>query len=333
MNQDIVYYSVQDATPDPFPDKPVGYPKAWSEANLKEQDYLFPIPRECIQELNAVASILREAPVPTLMLTPGMFELDACRAFMGRVKCALDEGVGHAVLDRLPMEEYDDEEATAIYWLLGSLMASPAAQKWNGQMIHHVTDRGLTGENSEQSTAGLKIHTDGPHALTPPQYVGLLCLQRAMEGGKSVVISWNTVFNELLNSDPDLLKRGFRAFLIQRPERSRAPDSPPVMSKPLLFYDGGLRMHYSSHKPREGYRVAGVPLDEEGRRFLAAVDETLSRKELRAEYYLERGQIQFLNNSAVGHERTPYADAPDPDKKRHMIRVYFREQGRISYDG
>ena len=126
------------------------------------------------------------------MLAPRMFKLDACRALMRRVKNALDKGVGYAVLDRLPLKRYTEEEAIAVHWLLGSLMASPVAQKWNGQMIHHVTDNGMKGENSEQSTAGIKFHTDGPHAITPPQYLGLLCLHRARKGGKSLVVSWLT---------------------------------------------------------------------------------------------------------------------------------------------
>ena len=334
MNRKMAFYSIQDSTPTPFPVRPLAYPKAWTTENLKITDYLFPIPEDCLEELGHCVASLRAQPIPTLMLTPRMFKLDACRALMRRVKNALDKGVGYAVLDRLPLKRYTEEEAIAVHWLLGSLMASPVAQKWNGQMIHHVTDRGMKGENSEQSTAGIKFHTDGPHALTPPQYLGLLCLRRAKRGGKSLVVSWSAVFNELLHNHPDLLLRGFRAFPIQRPERSRAPDSPPVISKPLMFLDrDGLSMHYSSHKPREGAKVAGRTLDEEGQKFLDTVDSILIKPHMHHEFYLQRGQIEFLNNSAVGHERKPFEDYPEPHRKRHLVRIYFREQGRISYDG
>ena len=58
------------------------------------------------------------------------------------MKSILDCGVGFAVLDRLPIDDYPIETMVEVYWTLGQLVGRPVAQKWNGQMIYDVKDTG-----------------------------------------------------------------------------------------------------------------------------------------------------------------------------------------------
>ena len=63
-------------------------------------------------------------------------------------------------------------------WILGQLIATPVAQKWDGTVIYDVTD---TGRQSGYGVRGswvnveLSFHTDNAFAVAPPDYVGLLC--------------------------------------------------------------------------------------------------------------------------------------------------------------
>ena len=41
---------------------------------------------------------------------------------MHRVRAALDDGVRFAVVDRLPVDEITANEATALYWILSSII-------------------------------------------------------------------------------------------------------------------------------------------------------------------------------------------------------------------
>ena len=41
---------------------------------------------------------------------------------------------------------------------------------------------------------------------------------------------------------------------------------------------------------------------------------------------IERGQVQFINNRQFAHSRTDFTDAPEPHLKRHMIRLWTREE-------
>jgi hypothetical protein len=48
---------------------------------------------------------------------------------------------------------------------------------------------------------------------------------------------------------------------------------------------------------------------------------------------IERGQVQYINNRQFAHSRTDFTDATDPHLKRHMIRLWTREEGRRSFHG
>ncbi len=48
---------------------------------------------------------------------------------------------------------------------------------------------------------------------------------------------------------------------------------------------------------------------------------------------MQRGQIQYLNNHEVGHYRSEFEDFDEPERKRHLYRLWHREAGSTSYDG
>ena len=59
--------------------------------------------------------------------------------------------------------------------------------------------------------------------------------------------------------------------------------------------------------------------------------EVVDSPDLWVEFTIERGQIQYLNNRAFAHSRTDFRDATEPERKRHMIRVWTREEGRRTF--
>src|SRR5204863_7018468 len=115
-----------------------------------------------------------------------------------QVSHILKEGVRFAVVDRLPLDELGADEATAIYWLLASMVARPVAQKLDGTMIYDVHDTGAqalpgSGIRPDKTNIEIRFHVDNAYNATPPDYVGLLCLRQARNGGHSRVVSFSTV--------------------------------------------------------------------------------------------------------------------------------------------
>lgn len=52
-----------------------------------------------------------------------------------------------------------------------------------------------------------------------------------------------------------------------------------------------------------------------------------------AAFTFEPGQIQVLNNLVIGHRRTAYQDWPQPERRRHLVRLWLRNSGRAFYNG
>src|SRR4249920_3246584 len=116
--------------------------QAWTRETLQPSDWTVRLPPAALGELRDVLAGLRRAPLPTFLLDPRDFALDACRTAMDEVRRVTSQGPMFAVLDRLPMAELSRHEAIQLYWLMSSLLARPVAQKLNGQMFYDVLDTG-----------------------------------------------------------------------------------------------------------------------------------------------------------------------------------------------
>jgi alpha-ketoglutarate-dependent taurine dioxygenase len=311
-------------------------PIAWTRDTLAPEDGVLSLDSACRQELGDALAAIRANPLPVLMIEAAAFELPACRKLMGRVKTMLDSGVGFALIDGVPLELCTPEEAKAIYWVLMQLLARPVAQSWDGKMIYDVRDLGRppgNGVRPDVTNAEQSFHTDNSYNLCPPDYVALLCLRPAMEGGISHIVSFCTAHNEMLARYPGLLARLYAPFLFDR-QREHAPGDAMVLRHPLFEYDGErLTGRLSRYQVRNGHALAEVPLDAEGEAALEALDGIMKAPRINREFFFERGQIQILDNRRLGHRRTGFRDFAEEDRKRHLVRLWLRDRGRRFYNG
>ena len=74
-------------------------------------------------------------------------------------------------------------------------------------------------------------------------------------------------------------------------------------------------------------------MDDELQEALECLQNVVGSEDLWVEAPLERGQIQFLDNQNLIHYRSRFTDDPDPEKKRHLYRIWLRDSGAQSYDG
>ena len=282
----------------------------------------------------AVVEAMRANPLPVLALSPDDFELPACRRLMSEVRRVLDDRVGFVVLDRLPLDRLTPDEAVCCYWLLSRLLARPVAQKWDGTMIYDVLDTGRepgNGVRPDKTNVEQNFHTDNSYNLCPPEYVGLLCLETAMEGGISRIVSLTAAHEAMRRRHPELLPRLYEPFYFDR-QREHAPDDVKVTHHPVFESDGRrLTARNSLFQVSNGQDLAGVPLDDAGRRALEALEAIMNDPTMYTDFVFECGQIQWVNNRTIGHKRTGYRDWPD--RKRHLVRLWLRNAGRAFYNG
>ncbi len=293
-----------------------------------------PLPAGAVDEIEAVVQRLRREPLPTILLSPDQFALTQCREVMAAVGRQLRDGIGLAVLDRVPVERFSAEENRAAGWILGSLLGRLVAQKWDGAMLYDVRDTGKSltyGVRRSVTNLDLQFHTDAPWLAEPPELVGLLCLNPAPEGGVSRFVSLVTAHDEIERRQPALFRRLHERFPWDR-QAEHAPDDDKVASEPVFEATlSGLRCRYNHALVESAQELSGSRLDDPGREALTVMSEIINSPALWVEFTIERGQLQYLNNRLFAHSRTPFRDAEEPDRKRHLIRLWNRDEGRQTF--
>lgn len=310
-------------------------PQAWTRETIRPGEWVIELTPAAVAELREVVHRLRAAPLPVLLLHPDQFELAACRAVMNGIKDLLTTGLGLAVVDGLPLDEWSTDEAIAVYWLLGYFLATPVATKWDGTMLYHVRDSGKRfgyGVRGSATNVELSYHTDNAFGITLPDYVGLLCVNPAETGGVSRFCSLYTVHNRMLAQEPKLLRRLYEPAFFDR-QAEHAEDAPKVLQGSLFRYDGQrLHARLVPGRIRRGYEMLDEAMDAPLVEALDCLAEIMSADDLRIEFTISRGQLQYLNNLECAHYRSEFTDSADPERKRHLVRAWYRERGARTYD-
>ena len=310
--------------------------RVWIARDITRTDWLIKLNSKAVAEVRNAADFISNHPVGNMARTPDDLELSECRKIFKEVKRNLDEGVGFAVVDHLPVDDYPLEVSVELYWVLGQLIARPVAQKRSGQMIYDVRDTSQAytyGVRGSWTNVELNFHTDNAFGKCPPDYVGLFCKHPAKEGGISRFCSLYAVHQRLQDYYPDALSRLYQPMLFDR-QKEHAESEPAVTLAP--FFSWRYDRLFARANPslvRKGYDVAGKCMDAELTDALNAVDEVSQSSDLWFEAALERGQIQYLNNSEVGHYRSEFIDHDESHLKRHLFRLWHRKHGSACYDG
>jgi len=309
----------------------------WIGSHLNPTDGLFSFDDDCLSEIENAITLIRDNPLPLLMLHPSNFYLPRCTNLINDVLYCIENDLGFCLLDKLPLEHMSHQEAVSIYWLLSQILGRPVAQKWcDGRMVYSVTDLGLPSGNGvrpDVTNEEQSFHTDNSYNISPPDVVGLLCLQPSMSGGLSRVVNMKSVLEKMEISHKRLVRRLYRPFLFDR-QKEHADRDLKTLQNPILSYNGDdLRIRVSRNLIYQGYALQGKSIDFEGEEALAAFFEIIDDPEMYKEFQFEAGQMQFLNNRVIGHKRTSFEDWPNTDKKRHLCRVWLRDHGRVFYNG
>ena len=316
------------------PSEPFAATKAWTRGSLRPSEWSVPVSDAVKRELAAVVTALRQQTLPMLLLRREHFELAASRRMMAEAKHMTDTGRGFTMIDRLPLDDWSEEEGRTVYWLLGQLFSQPVAQSSKGTIFREVVNAEGNfgyGHNGANGTGRLTYHSDNSGNRLLPTYAALLCLHGAEAGGESQYCSLYTMYNALLAAAPDALERLFQPFLHDR--QGKVPDGEPqVLKAPAITYDDQrLTSRFSMNKIRSGYSKAGEDLDERTEAAMETLVDLIDAKKLAAEYLMERGHIQIINNREGLHHRSAFREGPV--HKRHMVRLWMRDMGRPFYDG
>lgn len=303
--------------------------RAWQASTIDERaSWYYALPERYSSAVDRTIQKWRHSSRPLTELVASEYLDAACAEDLEPVRKLLERGRGFAILSGVPRERYSGPEFQEIYWLVGQLLGHPVEQNVQGTLLYDVRDEGKDvrrGARFSVTSAETGFHTDNSFGETVVDYVGLLCLNAAKEGGLNQVVSGYTLHNELLARHPDVLAILYQPFHIDRRGGVR-PGDPPTIASPILRWDGQeLLWRYLRYWVEVGHEKADQPLTAAQKRALDILDGVLRERELHVEFALKPGDMFFTNNRWVFHNRSAFEDHAEPERRRHYVRLWLRK--------
>lgn len=310
-----------------LPEKIEG-PSAWLGKDMRanEAAWLHHLGNHEVAALEAAATHFLSLGKDIGEITPEDFPLGEFAHHATALVHKLLHGVGVEVLRGLPIARYSQAFAATIFCGLGAHIGSARSQNAQGHILGHVRDIGAdpTDPNSRiyQTSERQTFHTDSADV------VGLLCIREAKKGGRSLLVSAESIYNRMRAERPDLLRLLFDPIATDR--RGEIPEgAKPFMEIPVFsWHDGKLTVFYQRQYIDSAQRFDGAM------RLTAAHVEALDMFDALANdprlcfgMQLQPGDMQFVYNHSQLHDRTGFTDWPDPAKRRHLMRLWLSPEG------
>ena len=103
----------------------------------------------------------------------------------------------------------------------------------------------------------------------------------------------------------------------------RIAKSPTILA-PVFAYNRALSIRYFRFNLMKGHDTAGAPLTPGDLESIDCLEEVCRRDGLAVRFEMERGDMQFVNNSFVLHSRTAFEDHAEPGLRRNLLRLWMR---------
>lgn len=255
-------------------------------------------------------------------LRPADFPLPTLAPRLARITRALLDGPGFVLLRGLPVDAWGSRLSAVAFYGLGVHIGRPRTQNAQGHLLGHVRDLGLRSDDPNvriyQTHERQTFHTDSADV------VGLLCLQIAKSGGLSALVSSTSIYNEMRKRRPDLARRLFAPFATDR-RGEVPPGERPYFTIPVFNWcAGALSAIYQRQYIDSAQRFADAPrLSAADVEALDLLDALADDPALHLTMSLERGDMQFVHNHTLLHDRTAFEDHPEPARRRHLLRLWL----------
>jgi hypothetical protein len=298
-------------------------PSFWyGPALLQQADWLYHLSETEIIEIETAVNGLLSAAENLSKISRDDFPLPTFSRRLQSLLGEVLEGRGFVLLRHLPVERWSKLQTAIAFLGIGSHMGRLRSQNADGHLLGHVKDLGRSSRDPNvriyQTRERQTFHTDSCDV------VGLLCLATARSGGLSSLVSSMTIFNEMRRRRPDLARVLFAPIETDR-RGEVAEGEKPYFKIPIFnWHEGLLSTIYQRQYIESARRFPDVePLTPAQIAGLDLLDELANDPQLHLMMELQCGDIQFVHNHTVLHDRTAFEDWPEPERRRHLLRLWL----------
>ena len=303
--------------------QPIQGPAHWKAAEIAERtDWVHHFTSAELAEIDAALRTAQSRGKGIAEVSAADFPLPTVSGLFSQGRERLENGCGLQLYRGIDVTRYSKDELRLMYWAFGLHLGTPVSQSMHGDVLGDVRNQNtnLDGPQGRGYTTNRQLgcHTDSCDV------VGLFVLRTAKSGGASKLASSVAVHNEMLRLRPDLLEVMYQPFWWswqgQEPEGALPYYPQPVFSEWRgKFACRYVRTHINSaQRFEEVPRLTPLQLEALDLFSSLSVNEEFSYSMM-----FEPGDMQLLNNHITLHARSEFEDFDEPDRKRHLLRMWL----------
>ena len=302
-------------------------PAAWRSSDLAPGEWIHDLQTAEIAEIEDAARSLAASGRDLVETTADQFPLPRLAPRLSAVlRSEVLDGRGFAVLRGLDPTALSRRESAAAFLGLGAHLGAVRPQNAAGHVLGHVKD---LGRSSGDPTARLyQTHERQTYHTDSCDVVALMCLQPARAGGLSSLVSSVTLHNEMRRLRPDLAQLLFEP--IETDRRGEVADGQrPWFNIPVFNWHAGCFAGIYQRQYIESARrfPEVAPLSATQVEALDLLDRLAEDPALHLQIEFRPGDIQLVNNHVLFHDRTAFEDWPEPERRRHLLRLWLAPLG------
>lgn len=298
-------------------------PSAWLAEDLAETDrWMHTLSLEEIADLDRALGVAKRAGHSCATLTIEDFPLDRMRPTLDRLLNRLENGLGVFVMRGFPAQLYTKDDLRLLYWGVGLNLGTAVSQSHKGDFLGDVKDFAQKIDPAKwrgyMSGVKLAFHTDTADAVC------LFVLQTAKVGGTSMFCSSLAIHDEIARTRPDLLEVLYQPFTWSWMGQE-APGEPPHYQQPIFsIHKGRFASRYLPNHLRSAQKLPGVAaMTAAQAEAIELVQALANDPRFHFGMLFQPGDFQFLNNHITYHARTEFEDYPEPERRRHLLRMWL----------
>ena len=317
--------------------------EVWMGSDLaKTSDWKIELSAQNIKELESALLICKKKQILAHQIKPKDFPLPLLSVQLKVLEKEVKNGRGFAVIRRIPIQKFTEDEAKIISWGICSHFGTAIPQSHQGDWTNHVID--LTDvktttdpdfihvvKRKELRTnhvgGELEFHTD------TTDIIGLFCLNQAKAGGQSRLASSAMVHNMLLENDPRILRALYEGYYYMSHSEDNEQANPRVTSKRVPVFQRKGKQITCYYIPQVIQRA----IDQGKVKYNSLENEAREQIQTMAnapgvpfEMTFKAGDLQLVNNRILLHARADYEDFPEIDRRRHLFRLWMATTPEMS---
>ncbi|GAA5445065.1 hypothetical protein Misp06_03258 [Microbulbifer sp. NBRC 101763] len=175
-----------------------------------------------------------------------------------------------------------------------------------------------------QTNAATGVHTDSSQRTIQPNILGLCCITPAIKGGKSKVVSAAQVHEALREREPGKLALLYDNYIRDLVTPGSDKNLQNILNNhfPIFSYEKGkLSIRYMRYWIEKGHQRVDQPLTKEVLQALDMLDGELNNEENVVSFYMNSGDMIFIDNTRILHDRDEFVDTSE--QKRVYTRVWI----------